>query len=300
MISENSPLISSEVGGHHPMGATLEASEARSSVDARPVQTVPSHLRAYIAARSICRRGSLPSALIIGAQKAGTSSLFSWLSRHPHVANPLVKEVHYFDYQFARSTRWYAANFRGAARDTRIDASPYYLFHPKAAERAAKVIPDTKIICLFRDPVDRAYSHYKMNVRLGIEDLPFDDALDAEAYRLGRSAELLAEELVQYDFNHQHFSYVARGHYSEQLRVWLNLFQKDQFHFIDFARLVTEPQATLSGVLRFLNLPEAQFGDLRPHNVGTSGNIPARTRSRLEAVFSTTKAELYDLTNVKV
>jgi Sulfotransferase family len=101
----------------------------------------------------------LPSVLIIGTAKGGTTSLFNYLAHHPDVVPPLGKEMHYFDMYYARGERWYRGRFPYEYRlrngTLTLDASPYYLFHPLAPERAARLLPDAKLIALLRNPVDR-------------------------------------------------------------------------------------------------------------------------------------------------
>ena len=111
--------------------------------------------------------GRLPDFVIIGAQRCGTSSLYSYLIEHPQIAPATRKELHYFDLNYAAGDEWYRSQFPQFP-DTPFDgrltvtgeASPYYLFHPMAAERCASVVPDAKLIVMVRDPVERAYSHY--------------------------------------------------------------------------------------------------------------------------------------------
>src|SRR4051812_20031887 len=113
----------------------------------------------------------LPSVLIIGAQKSGTTSLSSYLVEHPDMLPSLRKEVHYFSFNYERGVNWYRAHFpythhlrRGALT---LDATPYYLVHPLVAQRAAQLLPHAKLVVLLRNPVDRALSHYQHEVRGG-------------------------------------------------------------------------------------------------------------------------------------
>src|SRR5947209_1159841 len=144
--------------------------------------------------RSADRR-ALPDFLIIGAQKAGTTSLYRYLAAHPDIVASTRKEVHFFDINFWRGEWWYRSLFPLRRRLQRRpplrnrpaitgEASPYYLFHPFAPERAAQLLPDAKLIVLLRDPVERAWSHYRHEVANGRETMTFPDALAAEPARL--------------------------------------------------------------------------------------------------------------------
>ena len=136
-------------------------------------------------------RRILPSFLIIGAQRAGTTSLFRYLLAHPDVAGPSggdaavwwVKETHFFDEKYSKGLDWYRSFFPlDATRQRRRkrghdllagEATPYYMFHPAVPARAAATLPDVRLIALLRDPVERAYSHYQMMSRTGREKLDF-------------------------------------------------------------------------------------------------------------------------------
>jgi hypothetical protein len=128
----------------------------------------------------------LPDFIIIGGQRCGTTALFNLLGQHPCVETSHPKEVHYFDLQYARPLNWYRQHFptmmsmrARALRGRRVvsgEPSPYYLFHPRVPERLHD-LPGTRLIALLRNPVDRAYSHYQHEVRLGVETLPFEDAI---------------------------------------------------------------------------------------------------------------------------
>src|SRR5919201_6138602 len=154
-------------------------------------------LRGFAVATSPLRR--LPGFLILGTRRGGTTSLFNYLLEHPSVA-PLfpsaqnIKGVHYFDKQHAKGRAWYRSHFPTVifsafwrVRGYRMiagEASPYYLFHPWAPQRAHELVPHAKLIVLLRNPVDRAYSHYRERVRNGVEDLTFEEAIEREPARL--------------------------------------------------------------------------------------------------------------------
>src|SRR5262249_23760132 len=97
--------------------------------------------------RASAARRRLPDFLIIGAQKAGTTSLHAYLSQHSSVSPPVTKEVHFFDHEFHRGNTWYRAHFRRADGPLTItgESTPYYLFHPLVPARAAAVLPDCKL-----------------------------------------------------------------------------------------------------------------------------------------------------------
>jgi hypothetical protein len=111
------------------------------------------------------RKYNKPAFLIIGAQKAGTSSLFRYLSQHPDIRLPKRKELHFFDLQYSNGIDWYERLFprkKIIKRQITGEASPFYLFHPLVPERVFNHYPNIRLIVLLRNPVDRAYSHFHM------------------------------------------------------------------------------------------------------------------------------------------
>ncbi len=115
------------------------------------------------------RTGSLPDFIIIGAQKSGTTSLYSYLSQHPQLLPSIHKAVHFFDGgldesadNFEKGEAWYRAHFqlRMHAHERTFEASPLYIFNPLAPKRIYDLVPEAKIIAVLRNPTERAISQY--------------------------------------------------------------------------------------------------------------------------------------------
>jgi hypothetical protein len=248
------------------------------------------------AGRLVTRRSrALPTFLVIGAQKAGTTALFLYLSGHPSVRPPIEKEIGYFSTLYGNGLSWYRAHFpllprawferaRGGAFATG-EATPYYLFHPRAPERVAETLPGAKLIVLLRNPVDRAYSHHQHRLRLGIEHLPFDAALAAEDERLaGQRERMLAEDGYESRaFNE--FSYKARGRYAEQLAAWRMHFPRDQMLILVSEELFSAPDQHFLRVLDFLDLPHWLPDNFRPWNEGYYEEMSGDLRRSLVEYF---------------
>lgn len=130
---------------------------------------------------------SLPDFLVVGAQRAGTTSLHEWLSSHPDVTASSRKELHFFD-TGRRSPNWYRSQFpirnRRGSRPLLVESTPRYLVHPLAPQRIHALLPDVQLLILLRNPVDRALSAYRMAVLNGRESLGLMDALRARDARL--------------------------------------------------------------------------------------------------------------------
>jgi hypothetical protein len=170
-----------------------------------------------------------------------------------------------------------------------FEATPDYLFYPGAAERAATIVPHAKILVLLRDPVERAYSHFRHMVRLGFETLSFEEALEAEESRIAPDIEAMQRNPTHYCRPFVHFSYASRGLYAEQLRRWLDHFPRDQFCFIRSEDFFSDPSTTYARVLEFLNLPPwkpPMFRNYTGAPAGSKGNdLSPSARNRLSAFY---------------
>jgi hypothetical protein len=230
---------------------------------------------------------ALPDAVIIGAQKCGTSSLHMYLTQHPGVIAPLRKEVHYFDVNFGRGESWYRAHFgRAGEPGLNFDASPYYLFHPLVAERMHALLPRAKLVVLLRDPVRRAYSQYWHERDKGREPLAFEDALKAEPERVDEAHRRLANFEISASREHQIHSYVSRGRYAEQLERWLALYPREQLLVLRFEDLVKDPLAALNRTLAYLALPLMKEARLEARNSRNYPPMNPQTAESLREYFA--------------
>lgn len=237
----------------------------------------------------------LPDFAIIGAQKGGTTSLHHYLTAHPDVAPAAKKEIHFFDFHFARGVEWYRAHFPLQVQGhdgsgLTGEASPSYLFHPEAGARMRATVPDIKLIAMLRNPVDRAYSQYQMNVRKGIETLPFAAAIARNQEELQQgSAAVMSQRW-------RSFSYLSRGHYADQLARWLALFPREQFLILRSEDFFEDPVRAYDAALAFLGLPPWQ---LRQYEARKSGgydeSLDPETRRRLSDDFAPHNQRLYAL-----
>jgi hypothetical protein len=248
----------------------------------------------------------LPDYLIIGAQRAGTTSLHRYLVQHPGVRTTLrTKGVHYFDTGYGRGRSWYASRFptrltawyvarrHGLALRTG-EASPYYLFHPLVPHRVAELLPQVKLIALLRDPVVRAYSHYQHEVARGFETLSFEEAIAAEPARLAGEVERMLAEPLHHSFAHQHHSYLARGRYHEQLASWRALFDDSQLLVLSSERFFAAPERTFAQVLDFLELPAFTPDAFERHNAYDYRQMGGEVRERLVEHYREPNRRLYE------
>ena len=238
----------------------------------------------------------LPTALIIGAQKAGTTALYSWLRGHPAVVGPSWKEVNYFDRRYAKGERWYRGNFPRARGATVVaEASTGYLLHPLAPQRAKELLPDARLVALLRDPVSRAYSHYQHEAALGREPLSFEDAIDAEDERMGGELERMVVDPAYFSHAWWNYTYLARGRYAEQLERWLAVFPEDQLLVVPTQDLAERPAETYARVLAHVGAGAHELSEYPRIYARDYDEMRPETRRRLSDEFAESNARLYEL-----
>jgi Sulfotransferase domain len=250
---------------------------------------------------------TLPDFLLIGAQRAGTTSLYHYLVQHPQVLGAVAdKEVHFFDLRYREGLDAYRASFptrstvRRASRDdapVRVgEATPYYLFHPAVPARVAEDLPDVRLLAVLRDPVERAWSHHRHEVALGYETLSFEDALDREDERLEGEAQRLLDDPTATSFAHQHHGYVARGRYLEQLARWWTVLPKERLLLLRSEDLHADPGPTFDAICEHLAIRQWRPPTWGTYNAAPATEMSPATRSRLRATFRPWNARLAEAT----
>jgi hypothetical protein len=260
--------------------------------------------------RATSRARLLPSFIIIGAQRAGTTSLHDHLCHHPDVVEPTAakedvawrKELHFFDDRFWRGLGWYRSCFplvtsRFVARRCGGDlvageSTPSYLFHPAVPARIAETLSTVRLIALLRDPIERAYSHYQLMRRKGLEDLPFEEALAAEEERLAGEEERILADPRYGSHHYRHHSYVLRGLYAEQLERWFAHFPRERMLIIRAEDFFADPAGIYAEVLRFLGLRPWELSTYVRRNRASYAPIDPELRARLEERFAEPNARL--------
>lgn len=202
------------------------------------------------------RDGRLPNVLLVGAMKAGTTSLAAWLDAHPEVHVAPQKEVGFFSepYHFWLGRSWYARQFAGAGDALAVvDATPI-MQNSLALDHAAELLPDARLVAVLRDPVERAYSHYWHLRAIGDERRSFQRALADE-----RRDPAAARGSPPRD-------YLWRSSYVDHLRDIDDRFPSASLHVVLFDDLRDDAVSAFREVVRFLGLrdevPEV-VGDVR-------------------------------------
>ena len=234
---------------------------------------------------------ALPDFLIIGAQKAGTTSLFNYLCLHPRVIGSLPKEVMFFDSRFDNGERWYRRHFptcRTLARRRALcgEATPTYLYSATAARLAFEMVPQAKIIVLLREPAARAVSNYHHRVRAGRESRPIDEIFTPETIQRWQAGKSLGESET---------IFFERSHYARGLRVWSALYPREQILVLEAEALFADPQAVFDTTCRFLGLEPFPLPTQRAFNTGVGAGERPLHFDELVHGFSAANAELNEI-----
>ena len=206
---------------------------------------------------------TMPNFLIIGAMKAGTTALYTYLEQHPQVYMSPVKEPNFFAFEDERmgflapqdqeginrtsvtDIEAYRALFKGVTNEVALgEASHWYLYSPKAPGRIRHHIPDAKLIAVLRDPVERAYSQFLHFVRDGQEPLS-DFALAVQ------------EEERRIRNNWAFGRYASRGFYHAQLKRYFDAFDRRQIKVYLYEDLSADPVGVIQDIFRFIGVDEA-------------------------------------------
>lgn len=217
-----------------------------------------------------------PGFLIIGAQKAATTTLFHYLGQHPQVILPLKKEIHYFDTKYNNGSLWYRAHFplknRISPDQITGEKSTDYIFHPLAAERIHSSTANPRMIVLLRDPVRRAISHYHHNKRSGKEKRSMKPAFDEEQNMLSKWEPALSGGTIFHQKalkNYHRYAYLKKGLYLEQIKRFHQYFGPDKLLIESSENFLADPASFFQQVCTFLNIdPFFSPTDLAPQNKG--------------------------------
>jgi hypothetical protein len=266
------------------------------------IRIIKNHLTELVRGLNSFQR-VLPDFLIIGAAKGGTTSLFNYLLEHPQMVAPLKKEVHYFDHHYGKGLKWYRMHFPTQKRMNEIqgsitgEASTYYLSHPLVPARVKELLPDVKLICMLRNPIDRALSNYNHMIRLGIETETFERAVELEEERTQGELEKLINNPSYYSFNHHHYSYLGRGIYYKELKRWMEKFPLNKILLLNSEEFYTDPKKAFATTTDYLKLNNWEPASFQKYNSGGEyETISPQLREKLNNFFRPHNEALFELT----
>ena len=213
----------------------------------------------------------LPDFFVVGVVRSGTTSLYYYLDQHPCIMKSAYDELGFFDSNFDLGWNWYKSLFPTIMQKKKIekrngkfltfDDTPFYVYNSTVVKRIKKNFPDTKIIIIFRNPIDRAYSNYFLGVNGGKEKREFVDLIEEEIRLItSRNRQVLFDETLSE-------TYLGRGLYAEQLKVWFNEFPKDSVKIIKSEEFAEKTQDVMLDIFQFLDLPEYKISNIEKKNV---------------------------------
>ena len=198
----------------------------------------------------------LPDFLVIGALKAGTTSLFEYLRGHPQLFLPDAKELGFFvaEHTWSHGLDWYRAQFATAPTGVLCgEVSPAYAWYPSfggVPERSASVVPEVRIVYLVREPFARMRSQW------------------LQAIALGKERRTLTRAVLETP------GYVDCSRYATQLERYLRVFPRERVHVVSSERLRDARAETVRGVFRFLGVDDSWL----PPNLSRSYHRTAEKR----------------------
>jgi hypothetical protein len=237
-----------------------------------------------------------PDFIVLGTQKGGTTSLYRYLTQHPDIYAATRKEIGYFNNRDEHDLAWYRTHFptqffRAYVRHLERrpfqtgEADPAYILDPHALGEIRRLTPAVKLILLLRDPVQRAWSHYRHSLRLGVEPLDFAAALEAEEERIDEQWSRMMQGQAYYGLQIYHYAYKRTGHYAEQLDALFKLFDRRQVLIMKSEDLFADPRSAVIRVVRFLDLPPFTLNHVKAYNKGKHHPLNPDLQHRLTTYF---------------
>jgi hypothetical protein len=193
--------------------------------------------------------------IVIGAQKSGTTALDYYLRQHPDIGMGNRKEVHFFDNEkyFLDSVVDYKKYHQSCDFNNKSDlygeVTPIYIYWKSAASRIWEYNEDIKLIAILRNPIDRAFSHWNMESSEHKEKHTFFDCILNEGIKAKSSLPLQSRV----------FSYIDRGFYSKQIKIFQRYFDENQMMFIKFEAFRKNQEDWMNQIFNFLEIDKSKF-----------------------------------------
>ncbi|MEL6927816.1 MAG: tetratricopeptide repeat protein [Cyanobacteria bacterium J06600_6] len=225
-----------------------------------------------------------PDFIIAGASKSGTSSIYYYLSRHPQILLSHKKELDFYWQHYSRGVDWYLAHFPSITDRPDFltgEATPNYLRFPQVAQRIKTTFPQTKIIILLRNPVDRAISWHYHKVNSGLTKLDLPTAIATEIERLATVTEA---EIINTGFYNP--DNIMSSLYIYKIKPWIETLGRDQFLILKSEDFYLNPQNNMAKVFEFLNLPVNELEKYPTVNAGSYRPTDPEIRATLANYFA--------------
>ncbi len=259
----------------------------------------------------------LPDVIIVGNNKSASNTVFYNLIEHPQIKGSSRRENRFFDANYWRGTNWYRSYFptksskkkfeKNNSKMLILDSSPTAFLHPYAAERMKKLLPNLKLIILFRNPTDHAYSLYHHRVRMNVEKETFENCILHDQERFEETERKWRNnEVREYSWKDLRLSYVSDGIYFNHIEKWFSLFPKENICCINVDDLAKKPIDILNKICTFLNLPNYNFKNYVKKNVNKEDSrkptyppMNPETREKLIQFYKPHNKKLESFLNMK-
>ena len=241
----------------------------------------------------------LPNVIVIGVVRSGTTSLYHYLAQHPSISKSAYDELGYFDSNYELGLNWYKSLFPTIFEKKKLeqknrkfityDVTPFYIYNEKVPIRIKKIIPNSKLILILRNPVDRAYSNYFITN----QKKKFEDVIIEEKEILKTIKEKNGEEYYKF----VHTSLLARGFYAEQLKRWYKIFPENQIFIVKSEDFAVKTNKIMNKIFNFLELEDFDIIDDTKKNKIRYEPMKEETRRELIEYFRPYNEKLYSMIN---
>jgi hypothetical protein len=241
----------------------------------------------------------LPDFIIIGTVRSGSTSLYYNICEHPSVLPAAYDEIGFFDSNYHLGIEWYQSMFPKQKDMDKIkkntgfaitgEDTPFYFWKKEAIDRIFQCLPSVKIIAIFRNPVDRAYSNYNLGVRMNTEKSTFEETIDEEI-------EFLENNLFRDSIDRKR-SYVTKGMYEKQIKSWFDVFPREQIHILSTEEMEQKPQETLLKIFKFLEIPEYIIKNPQKQKSAKYEKMNGRTREKLLDYYQPFNEKFFKIIN---
>ena len=230
------------------------------------------------------QKKSGPDFIIAGASKCGTSSIYYYLSRHPQILLPHKKEIDFYWQHYERGIDWYLAHFPSISDRSDYltgEATPNYLRFPQVAQRIKDTFPQTKIILLLRNPVDRAISWHYHKLNSGLTDVDLATAIATEIKRLATVSESEITNTGYYNPDN-----IMSSLYYYKIKPWIETLGRQNFLILKSEDFYLNPIDNMQRVFEFLDLPSCTLENYPKVNAGSYNKIDPQIKATLSNYFA--------------
>ena len=249
--------------------------------------------------RLTSRLRNMPDFIIIGAGRAGTTALYSYLIQHPSIVaastdnNESVADLHFFEYLISNNIQWYKSHFpilfykssnHNKTKNSFItgEYTSTYMYHPDVPKSIFNLLPKIKLIVILRNPIDKAYSTYYQQFNFGEYTTSFEETINTEFRRIALNKDFSELDSNNPDFeNFVAHNIIRHGIYADYLEHWLEIFNRKQILILNSDDLKKLTKETLGHVFNFLNISNCDITNTSQVNVGKYPPMNKSTRKKL-------------------